>query len=83
MARTRRGEERREPVPVAQALHQLAADLIEDYHALRAGRLTVRDARARATLAREAMRAVHLQFEGMRFLTEQAKLIGNGKGEGV
>ena len=68
------------PPPLASSLTQLAQDLIADYHALRAGTLGVREARARALLAREALRAVHLNFEGLRFMSEQAKLI-DGKPE--
>lgn len=66
--------------PLASSLTQLAQDLIADYHALRDGSLSVREARARALVAREALRAVHLNFEGLRFISEQAKLI-DGKPE--
>jgi len=62
----------------ASTLTRLARNLIEDYEQLRKGKLSVREARARANLAREAMRAVHLQFEGLRFMSEQAKRIGGG-----
>lgn len=61
--------------PLAQSLTQLAVDLIDDYRALRAGTLSVREARTRAAVAREAMRAIHLNFEGLRFLSERAKKI--------
>jgi hypothetical protein len=40
----------------------------------------VREARTRATVAREAMRAVHLNFEGLKFLSDRAKAIGSGEG---
>ncbi len=66
-------------VPLDVSLTGLAASLVEDYHLLRQGKLSVREARARANLAREAMRAVHLQFEGLRFMSEQAKQIGGAK----
>ena len=62
----------------ASTLTRLARNLIDDYELLRKGKLSVREARARANLAREAMRAVHLQFEGLRFMSEQAKRIGGG-----
>lgn len=65
-----------EAVPLAASLSQLAQDLIADYRALREGKLSVREARTRAAVAREAMRAVHLNFEGLRFLSERAKQIG-------
>jgi hypothetical protein len=66
--------------PLANSLTQLAADLIADYRDLRAGKLSVREARTRATVAREAMRAVHLNFEGLKFLSDRAKAIGSGEG---
>ncbi|WP_428673663.1 hypothetical protein [Reyranella sp.] len=64
--------------PLAVALTQLAQDLIADYRDLREGRIGVREARARALIAREALRAVHLNFEGLRLLSERAKPV-NGK----
>lgn len=64
---------------LASSLSTLARDLIDDYHDLRKGKLSVREARARAGIAREAMRAVHLQFEGLKFLSAQAKQIEGGK----
>lgn len=65
--------------PLASSLTSLARDLIDDYHLLRTGKLSVREARTRAALAREAMRAVHLQFEGLRLLSESAKPVGGGR----
>jgi len=65
-------------VPIEASLTKLATALVEDYHLLRAGKISVREARTRAAVAREAMRAVHLQFEGLRFMSERAKLIGGG-----
>lgn len=64
-------------VDLPASLTRLARNLIEDYGLLRKGKLSVREARARANLAREAMRAVHLQFEGLRFMSDQAKRIGS------
>jgi len=66
-------------MPLAASLSQLAQDLIADYRALREGKLSVREARTRAAVAREAMRAVHLNFEGLRFLSEHAKQIEGGQ----
>lgn len=68
-----------EAMPLAASLSQLAQDLIADYRALREGKLSVREARTRAAVAREAMRAVHLNFEGLRFLSEHAKQIEGGQ----
>ena len=50
-------------------------DLISDLKALRAGQITVRDARARAELARQVLRAVHYVVTAQKFLAEQAKQI--------
>ncbi len=66
--------------PLASSLTRLAQDLIADYHDLRSGKLSVREARTRAAVAREAMRAVHLNFEGLKFISERAKQI-EGKSE--
>lgn len=57
------------------SLQEFAAELIQDVRDLRAGKITPRDARVRAALAREALRAVHLQFEGMRWIEQRAKPI--------
>lgn len=59
--------------PLAEQLAAFAVELMGDVRDLRAGKVTVTDARARALLAREAMRAIHLQFEGMKWLEARAK----------
>ena len=66
-------------VPLESSMSTLARSLIDDYHALRMGKISVREARARAGIAREAMRAVHLQFEGLKFLSGTAKPIEGGR----
>lgn len=54
-------------------LEAFTLDLIEDLKAFRAGTITARDARIRAMLAREVLRAVHLQLDGLRLLAARAK----------
>ena len=66
-------------------LSDFTRELIQDLKDLRAGRITARDARVRTQLAREILRAVHLQLEGMKHLAgaakriDEAKRIGSGK----
>ncbi len=59
--------------PLPDTLARFTADLIGDLNALRDGRITLRDARVRADLAREILRAVHLHLEGLRVLGDAAK----------
>lgn len=49
--------------------------LIADLQALREGRISVRDARARAELARQILRSVHYVVTAQKFIAEQAKAI--------
>lgn len=62
-----------EQKPLAEQLATFAIELMADVRDLRVGKISVTDARARAQLAREAMRAIHLQFEGMKWLEARAK----------
>jgi hypothetical protein len=61
------------------AVTQFTLDLIQDLKDLRAGKITPRDAKARAILAHEVLRSVHLQFEGMKYLAGAAKQISESK----
>jgi hypothetical protein len=54
-------------------LTKFTSDLINDLNDLREGKLSVKDARARAMLAREILRSVHLQLEGAKFMSINAK----------
>lgn len=54
------------------ALTQFNVDLMQDLRDLRDGKITLADARVRAQLAREVLRGVSLQLEGMRFLSGKA-----------
>ena len=47
-------------------LNEVTLGLTGDLKALRAGKITNADARVRAQLAREILRAVHLAMEGMK-----------------
>lgn len=58
-----------------EVLSQFTIDLVEDLKLLRKGKISTRDARARALLAREILRSVHLQLEGMKYLSESARQI--------
>lgn len=64
-------------------LSQFTLDLIDDLKALRDGHITPRDARVRAQMAREVLRSVHLQLEGMRLLSDAAKQIPSTPNEGA
>lgn len=56
-------------------LLSLTVSLISDLQELRSGKITNVDARTRAQVAREALRSVHLQLQGAKYLMEKAKLI--------
>lgn len=49
--------------------------LIQDLNDLRAGKITNVDARARAQLAHEVLRSLTIQLQGMKMISENAKLI--------
>lgn len=53
--------------------------LIGDLKALRAGEISVRDARARAELARQVLRSVHYVVTAQKFLMDKAKQIQGPK----
>ncbi len=47
--------------------------LIGDLNDLRAGKITTAEARVRTQLAREVLRSVHLQLQGIKYLSGAAK----------
>jgi hypothetical protein len=49
--------------------------LIGDLQALRRGKISVRDARARAELARQVLRAVHYVVTAQKFLESNAQVL--------
>lgn len=55
------------------SINEVTMLLIEDLKDLRAGKINNADARVRAQLGREILRSYHLQLEGMRFISSQAK----------
>lgn len=60
------------------SLTKFAQGLMADVRAHREGKLSTREARVRAMLAREALRAIHLELEGRKFMVAQAKVVGGG-----
>lgn len=54
--------------------------LIGDLQDLRAGKITVQDARARADLAKQALRAVSLIVTAQKFMAGQARQISQQNG---
>ncbi len=57
------------------ALNELTLGLVEDLKLLRQGKITNADARVRAQLAREILRAVHLHLEGVKLIEAKAKRV--------
>lgn len=53
-------------------LSTLITDLAGDLKALREGRISVRDAQARAELARQILRGVHYVVTAQKFIESQA-----------
>lgn len=47
--------------------------LIEDLDALRSGKISVRDAMARANLAKQVLRSVHYVVTAQKFLSDNAR----------
>lgn len=60
-------------------MQDLGLALIADYHAFRAGKISVKQAQAGAKLAEQALRSINLQLLGVKYLTEQAKQIESDK----
>ena len=56
-------------------LSTFTRELIQDLKDLRAGKITAPEARVRAQLAREVLRSVHLQLQGLKHLAGKAKRI--------
>lgn len=63
-------------------MQDLGLALIADYHMLRAGKISVKQAQAGAKLAEAALRSINLQLIGLRYLAEQAKQIEQEKKDG-
>ena len=65
-------DERLAAAALPEALAEFTLALIGDLNDLRAGRITPHAARVRAQLAREVLRSVHLQLEGVKYLSGRA-----------
>lgn len=62
----------------SETMGKFTLSLIQDLQDLRDGKITNTDARARAQLAREILRGVHLQLQGMQIISAKAKQIEDG-----
>lgn len=60
------------PMTARFDLLQFTDDLIGDLTELRKGKISVKDARARAELARQVLRAVHYVVSAQKFLEQKA-----------
>lgn len=56
-------------------LADLISGLIQDLRDLRAGKISVRDAQARAVLAKQILRGVHYVVTAQKFIEQQAKAL--------
>lgn len=67
-------DEQEAPSPIEKrfSLDELILSIISDLEELRAGKITVQDARARADLAKQAMNGVRLVINAQRFLESRA-----------
>lgn len=54
-------------------LNKFIKGLVRDLDDLRAGKISVRDAQARAVLAKQVLRGVHYVVQAQRFLEQNAK----------
>ena len=59
-------------------LAELITGLVNDLKELRAGKISIREAHARAELARQVLRGVHYIVTAQRFIDGQAKRISQG-----
>lgn len=57
------------------ALNEVTLGLVQDLKDLRDNKITNADARVRAQLAREILRAVHLHLEGVKLIEWKAKRV--------
>ena len=66
-----------EPGPLTQRFNLMAFtdDLIADLTALRNGKISVQDAKARADLAKQVLRAVGHVITAQKYLSDQARQI--------
>lgn len=62
-------------VPADLDLAQFTKDLIGDLNGLRAGRVSIQQARATAELARQIIRAMHLVVSAQRLIEDRARSV--------
>lgn len=60
---------------LSDRLTDFTMSLIGDLEDLRARRISVAEARVRAQMAREVLRSAHLQLQGLKLFSDQAKQI--------
>lgn len=60
------------PMTARFDLLQFTDDLISDLSKLRQGKISIRDARARAELARQVLRSVHYVVSAQKFIERNA-----------
>jgi hypothetical protein len=79
MAKT---DSRNDTSPLAErfSLDEVVNGLADDLRALRAGRISVEDARVRAELAKQIMNGVRLVINASKYLSEGARLVGHDGG---
>lgn len=70
------------PVSAQLGLENVITGLVGDLEALRAGKISVNDAIARSMLAKQIFNGVRIYLNGTKILSENAKAIPQGKGEG-
>lgn len=71
------------PAPLSERfnLGSFTDGLISDLQLLRDGKISVRDAKARAELARQVLRSVHYIVTAQKYLGDNAKPLPVPKGE--
>jgi hypothetical protein len=67
-----RSEQHSAPLSERFNLAKFTDDLVGDLKALRQGKITVREARARADLAKQVLRSVHYVVTAQKYLAENA-----------
>lgn len=70
-----------EPLSERFRIDAMIDGLASDLDALRAGRISVREANARAALAKQILRGVHYVVTAQRFLSDQARQIPSAEGD--
>lgn len=70
-------------INLPDTLSGFTLELIQDLKDLRAGDITINDARARTQLAREVLRSVQLRLVGLKYMSEAAKTLPSPGGENI